>query len=290
MKEQHTKKQHYVPRFLLRFFSYDKKHVYVLDRYNSNKIYASTTNCICYEDDIYDVKWIDANEELGEYVLDNQLENSFASNEYKASLVVHKIIQEIKEGKRRLELVSEEQDILLEFITTLYLRNPYVLEDILTVYNDVENEEWFEAAKFVTNFLFAKARWGKPTSLIEFSKKKGIFNKDVEDSIFNLKYEALSKFPYIFWHSSKGGFVTSSFPLYFHEDDEKIKYIMCPLSSEVAIVFLENNIKDIKKGTVIETESSDVKVKMKEYFCAYPCDMARLFIAKDKEILRELIE
>ena len=77
MNKQHTAKQHYVPRFLLKQFSSDENHVFVLNRM-INKTYRTTADSICYANDIYDEKWKDAIEELGKYVLDNQIEEYLA--------------------------------------------------------------------------------------------------------------------------------------------------------------------------------------------------------------------
>ena len=68
MKKQHTTKQHYVPRFLLKQFSGDDNHVFVLNRTN-NKIWRKSVDSICYENDIYDEKWKGADGERVERII-----------------------------------------------------------------------------------------------------------------------------------------------------------------------------------------------------------------------------
>lgn len=82
MKKQHTEEQHFVPQLLLKQFSFDGKRVFVLDR-KLNKIFTGSVKHLCYENDIYDVKWKDASEQLGQYVLDNIIEDYLADLEKK---------------------------------------------------------------------------------------------------------------------------------------------------------------------------------------------------------------
>ena len=118
MSKQHTVKQHYVPRFLLKQFSSDENHVFVLNRM-LNKTYRTSADSICYENDVYDEKWKDVIEELGKYVLDNQIEEYFADLESKTSPLVKHIIVLIESGTHNVKLSKEEHDIISEFIKVI---------------------------------------------------------------------------------------------------------------------------------------------------------------------------
>ena len=191
MSKQHTAKQHYVPRFLLKQFSSDENHVFVLNRM-TNKIYRTTADSICYENDIYDEKWKDAIEELGKYVLDNQIEEYLADLESKTSPLVKHIIALIKSGMHNVSLSKEEHDVISEFITTLYLRNPYTLKSIIDYYDGVEDEPDCEAMMYVVDYFFSTTKWGSPKSLLAYSKKAVIFSKEIERSPYNVEYEKIS--------------------------------------------------------------------------------------------------
>jgi hypothetical protein len=142
----------------------------------TNNIYRTTADSICYENDIYDEKWKDAIEELGKYVLDNQIEEYLADLESKTSPLVKHIIALIKSGMHNVSLSKEEHDIISEFITTLYLRNPYTLKSIIDYYEGVEDEPDCEAMMYIADYLFSTAKWGSPKSLLAYSKKAGIFS------------------------------------------------------------------------------------------------------------------
>ena len=286
MSKQHTEKQHYVPRFLLKQFSSDENHVFVLNRMN-NKIYRTTTDSICYENDIYDEKWKDAIEELGKYVLDNQIEDYLADLESKASPLVKRIIASIHSEMQIVRLSEDERGLISEFITTLYLRNPYTLKSIIDYYDGVENEPDCEAMMYVVDYLFSTAKWGSPKSLLAYSKKAGIFSKEIEGSPYNVEYETISNMKYVFWYAKDGGIITSSFPLHIMSaDGESAERIICPLSSEVALVLFDSMPYPLQEGIVIDIDEDNLKWNMNLFYRTYSKEMARLFIAKDEETLK----
>ena len=288
MNKQHTAKQHYVPRFLLKQFSSDENHVFVLNRM-TNKIYRTTADSICYENDIYDEKWKDAIEELGKYVLDNQIEEYLADLESKTSPLVKHIIALIKSGMHNVSLSKEEHDIISEFITTLYLRNPYTLKSIIDYYEGVEDEPDCEAMMYVVDYLFSTAKWGSPKSLLAYSKKAGIFSQEIEGSPYNVEYEKISNMKYIFWYAKDCGIITSSFPLHIMSADvERAERIICALFSEVALVLFDPMPYSLKEGMVIEIDEDNLKWNMNLFYRTYSKEMARLFIAKDEETLNRI--
>lgn len=288
MKKQHTTKQHYVPRFLLKQFSDDDNHVFVLNRMTNN-VYRTSVERICYENDIYDEKWDGVIEELGKYVLDNQIEDYLADLEAKASPLIKYITESIILGEKCVKFTGEEHCLISEFITTLYLRNPYTLKSIIDYYDGVEDEPGCEAMMYVVNYLFSTANWGNPKSLLAYSIKAGIFNKEIEGSPYNVEYQKISNMKYVFWYAKDGGIITSSFPLHIVSSDGKFaERIIVPLSSEVALVLFETMPYPLKKGAVLDIDENNLRWNMNLYYRSYSKEMARLFISKDEETLNRI--
>ena len=288
MKKQHTTKQHYVPRFLLKQFSGDDNHVFVLNRM-SNKIYRTSVDSICYENDIYDEKWEGVIEELGKYVLDNQIEDHLADLEAKVSPLIKQIVVSIKSGDRRVRFTEEKQGLISEFIITLYLRNPYMLKTIIDYYDEVADEQDCEAMMYVVNYLFDTAKWGNPRSLLVYSIKAGIFSKEIEGSPYNITYKQISNLKYVFWYAKEGGIITSSFPLHiFSADGERVERIICPLSSEVALVLFDSIPYPLKEGMVIEIDENNLRRNMSLFYRTHSKEIARLLIAQDEETLNRI--
>ncbi len=290
MPKQHTAKQHYVPRFLLKCFSCDDEHVFVLNRMSNNKIYRTSVDSICYENDIYDEKWTDALDKLGKYVLDNKIEDYLADLETCSAPRIKHIISLIQSGERCVILTEEDHCLISEFITTLYLRNPYTLKAIIDYYEGVENERDFESTMFVVDYLFSTMKWGSPKSLLAYSKKAGIFSKEIEGSPYNVEYKKIRNMKYVFWHAKGGGIVTSSFPLHIMSaDGEHAERIICPLSSEVALVFFGKIPYPLKTGMVIDIDSDNLRWNMNSFYKSYSRNMARLYISKDEESLKRIL-
>ena len=289
MKKLHTENQHFVSQFLLKNFSFDGKRVFVLDRIQ-NQIFTDSVKHLCHIKDLYDVKWKDANEQLGEYVLDNKIENYLSDLENKVAPSIRKIIQEIKAGRKSRILSATEKQLIDEFGATLYIRNPYILKSIIDYYVGVEYEPEVDNLIQVIQYLFDMVKWGSSASLFDFSIKQGTFNKEIEGSPLNVIYESFSNMKYIFWHSKDGGFLTSSFPMHISVlDDGRANRILLPLSSEIAIVFFNTIPFPFTEGSVLVIDRNTLEFNMELFFKSYSKEMARFFMAKDEQCLRRLL-
>ena len=248
-----------------------------------------SVDSICYENDIYDEKWKGVDKKLGKYVLDNKIEARLADLEAKASPLIKQIVVSIKSGDGCVRFTEEEHGLISEFITTLYLRNPYTLKSIVDYYQGVEDELDCEAMMYVVNYLFNTAKWGDPKSLLAYSIKAGIFSKEIEGSPYNIEYKQISNLKYVFWYAKEGGIITSSFPLHIiSADGERVERIICPLSSEVALVLFGSIPYPLKEGMVIEIDENNLRWNMHLFYRTYSKEMARLFIAKDEETLNRI--
>jgi len=289
MKE-HTYHQHFVSKFYLKNFSYDGKHAYVIDRNQGNKIYSCAIEKICFENDLYEEKWINANEKLGKYVLDNQIEDMFARVETRTAPVIQKYIKGINSESKRISITHDEKVFLTEFTTLLYLRNPYIMKDILNSYDGVEDEPEMKALTQETEHIFSLFQWGSSESLVSFSKKVGIFSEEIDTSPYNIERESLINSSIGFWYSELGGFTTASFPLYIIAIKGGNRRVILPISCQLAVVFYEKTDVPIMEGTVLQLSREIVDEGMKRCFELTPKEMARMFIGSDKDTLEQLIK
>lgn len=217
MNKQHTKKQHYVSEFLLKHFSEDDNKVFVLDR-EKNTIFKRSVREVCVENDLYDVKWANPTEKSGYYVLDNQIENSFADKENEMASVIRSFIDDVSAGKKTIILSDGEWNLVSSFITTLFLRNPYIYKGILNDYEGVENEQGFAQMHSILDYYFRNGLPGDSKAFIDFSKRSLIFSNDIDNSPFDTEWSNIRKMKYVFWVSEEGEFVTASFPLFIDSD------------------------------------------------------------------------
>ncbi|MCR4677542.1 MAG: DUF4238 domain-containing protein [Lachnospiraceae bacterium] len=289
MGNKHKEKQHYVPKFLLKNFSQNGKTIIALDRVSNSIIYRSVDS-ICAENDLYEEKWENANPQLGKYVLDNKIENSFVNNEGKMSTLTKQIENDIMTGKGNVLLSTDERETLFDFVTYLYLRNPAKMKEIISDYDSTDKAPEVKKMRDNTDYIFNQWGWGSSKSLFDHSKKFMIFSSELEGSPYNVERARLSKMRYVFWHSTEEEFVLSSFPLQFVIDDnEMVHRILLPISSRIAIVFFNQLLYGMDEGSVMAPYIKDIRANMKMNLRILRKDVARFFIAKNEDTLKRLM-
>ncbi len=106
--------QHYVPQFYLNNFTDSKGLLHIYD-YKHNKYFTQIPRNVCYEKNLYETEWQDANPKLGKYVLPNNIEDIFCAYEGQFAELI-KIIQKAcipQQNPRALILHTEEKKVML---------------------------------------------------------------------------------------------------------------------------------------------------------------------------------
>lgn len=289
MSEPHTKRQHFVPQFLLKNFSMDGKRVIVWDR-KQRVFFETGVKDICYLDDLYEVKWKDSNPKLGTYVLDNKLEEEFSQTEGRASSVIKHIIERANGTETRIIFNKEEKSIIYDFVTVLYLRNPAKMAEIQDYYDGVENEPGFDTMRRGTEYIFEQWGWGSPKSIFEYSIKSTIFSKEVDGSPYKVEFERISALRYVFWRSKNEKFVTASFPMHIVSfDKENFDRIVIPISSSLSLVLFRGDFPGLEEGIILDPDDNVIEFNMKWFMKTYSIANARFFIAKDEKSIKQLL-
>ena len=288
MKTEHTKHQHYVPQLYLKNFTQNRNKAVVWDRVSKGYYYKKIRE-ICYINDLYETKWVDSNPNLGKFVLDNQIERQLAELEGNAAKVIDKIIRLANEHNF-VSISATEKRILIEFITTLYLRNPYILKDIEKYYEGCENEEAVSSLIGSLNYFFTNLGIGNPKPLINHSIMSGIVNNGIEGSPFNFEFEKISNMRMLFWYTKREKFITASFPFHINTIDGKTTdRIILPLGSQVACALFDKRIPFLNEDAVIEVQPQFVLAINRLYLEQYPPDLARFLIAEDEENIKKIL-
>ena len=117
MKNNIKKKQHYYPKFLMRYFANEDGKLYTYIR-NVNEIKYLNYQKICADKYFYET----------DEIVDNILENKFSRYESKMSLIVDKIIKEFerkietKDFTLEISLTDDEIDFIFKYLWMQYLR------------------------------------------------------------------------------------------------------------------------------------------------------------------------
>lgn len=117
----------YTTIFLQSFVGSDRK-IWVYDSLNKRFFPCNPRDIGC-ENNLYETHWENANPLLGEFILQNQIENKFAEYEGKYSKLVRKIIEICDNVQKQNEqvCVKEEQEILASLVSNIMLRNPWFM-------------------------------------------------------------------------------------------------------------------------------------------------------------------
>ena len=117
MKNNIKKKQHYYPKFLMKYFANEDGKLYTYIR-KVNQIKYLNYQKICSDKYFYET----------DEIVDNILENKFIGYESKMSLIVNKIIKEFerkietKDFTLEISLTDDEIDFIFKYLWIQYLR------------------------------------------------------------------------------------------------------------------------------------------------------------------------
>ena len=117
MKNNIKKKQHYYPKFLMKYFANEDGKLYTYIR-KANQIKYLNYQNICADKYFYET----------DEKVDNILENKFSGYESKMSLIVDKIIKEFekkietKDFTLEISLTDDEIDFIFKYLWIQYLR------------------------------------------------------------------------------------------------------------------------------------------------------------------------
>lgn len=124
-EEQITKRQHYVPKAYLKYFSVDEEktpHVYAVFP-NGKEPQKVSIEKICCSSYLYDQIAIDQDTGVQIFAAPNELENMFNPVESKYAVIVSKLKSDLWE-KNDFELMAEEIEVLKGFLSLQLWRNP----------------------------------------------------------------------------------------------------------------------------------------------------------------------
>lgn len=137
-----TKKQHYIPRCYLKWFSSDGKSIHTYDKKLSKKYDASLMS-VCFEKDLYTISdefVAKNNAEAGTSTINRQtIEKDFFSKDVEPNLdLMLRQIDEIRQdwmtGKEQYYLKPQEKLSVALHIVSLFFRHPLLINTAMDDY------------------------------------------------------------------------------------------------------------------------------------------------------------
>lgn len=237
---QHTVKEHYVPQFYLRNFADEKGLLHMYD-FKRNKYFTQSPKNICYENNLYETKWENANPKLGEFVLPNHIEKTFCKYEGEFSKVLTTILHicSPSQNPNALILHGNERNMFFRFIVNMIVRNPENMEALALNKlepDDTDNDEIKQIRTMLDDMGF-----GGADSICLATKKKAMLTDEFENSFTQVCLEALKRLNYTFFYARTNSFITSNIPVCVGDDPAIIESdrtcIYLALSPKLAVLF-----------------------------------------------------
>ena len=279
-----AKQEHFVPECHLNRFVNDDGYIFVWDK-QAMKLFPSRPNDVCNQHLLYETKWIDAAEKLGEFVNKNGIEKKFWKYESSYDVCIGKLLNKVIKSEP-VNLLSSDKRIINEYMALLYLRHPITMIDTMNYYLDAEKD--VEGMMEGLDYLFDVWEWGSTRSIVEHSKRVGMFDFSIKNGPADSVYNLLSEMHMQLFISDECNFIISSYPMLIHGDQDVIHDIIVPVSKSAAIYYT-NRIKT-KKHSILTKVNSDIVKSINSLYMSKENKNARFVIANTREDIFKTIK
>lgn len=283
-----TKNQHYVPRFYLKNFANSCKCLYAYN-IKDKRIISTTPESICLENNLYETELKDANEKMGKYVIENDIENKFCKHEGNYNKLIEKIKSICVQNQNEDALIlnsSDEKELLYSLIANLIVRNPKNIGYLNNLQGNIRNSGEYQT---IDNMLKQMDIGGTESIFIAAQKRVGL-TEDFENSVPKIITEQLRKTNFTFYYALENEFLTSDVPIIFGNDtylprnDIGLYFAITP---KIAIIFGNYKISENKRNRMVKIKGKYVDSFNKIFFDENNLKFQRWIIGTSEEILRK---
>ena len=230
-----TKRQHYVPRCYLKWFSSDGKSIHTYDKKLSRQ-YDAAMMAVCFENDLYTISdefVAKNNSEPGTSTINRlSIEKDFFSKDVEPNLdLVLRQLDEIREdwimGREQYYLNSKEKLEVALHLVSLYFRHPLLIESAVDDYMRMERAS-LDMIKEMMAVQTGEDGYRKLQIELECEKPVLGANLTFMSNELLMQFaEAIAKNIFVFWMSTDNVFYTSDFPIviYAHEKNVRPMYM-----------------------------------------------------------------
>ena len=239
-----TKKQHYIPRCYLKWFSSDGKSIYAYDK-KLSKAYDAPMMSVCFENNLYTIsdEFVARNNaEAGTSAINRlTIERDFFSKDVEPNLdLMLRQIDEIREnwltGKEQYYLNPKEKLEVALHLVTLFFRHPLLINSAVDDYMRMERAS-LDMIKEIMAVQTGEDGFRKLQVKLEWEKPVLGANLTFMSNELLMQFaEAIAKNIFVFWMSPEPVFYTSDYPIvvYAHVKDVRPMYMgLAQYGSEV---------------------------------------------------------
>lgn len=254
-----TKRQHFVPRFYLRYFTNPDGQLHVYRRDDDTYFKTSPEN-VCAENYLYEVDLNDVDgDEAAHALLDNYIEVQLSGAEGRLAPFYEELLRCCEEKAFEGKDFLDGRLAACILTANIIVRNPHMLRadraNAKKVVEDVEAEDGITEQEHVA--LEQYGLGDKLETVTDLAIMQTMLFSDHPDVPFNRIYNALAdKRMTIVEAPALMRFITSSMPVYFlgiDEDNYAFDLAYMPLSYRYAALFTDDkNVRQFSKATIEE--------------------------------------
>ncbi len=245
-----TKRQHYISRCYLKWFSANGKSIYTYDK-KLSKAYGAPMMSVCFENNLYTIsdEFVARNNaEAGTSEINRlTIERDFFSKGVEPSLdLMLRQIDEIRKdwqaGREQYHLNPQEKLSVALHLVSLFFRHPLLLNSAVDDYMRMERV----GLDMIKEMLAVQTgEDGYRNLQVELECEKPVLGANLtlmSNELLMQFAETISKNIFVFWMSPEPVFYTSDFPIvvYAHEKDVRPMYVgLAQYGSEVLFALSE---------------------------------------------------
>ena len=284
-RKQITRKQHYIPRLLLKNFCDNdgKLAVYNTKHHTFSR---KTPAQICYRNYLYETKYEFSMDgvKYENYFFLNQIEQKLSELEAEATDIIRKIISLCNDDLNKEALIcsSAEKEKLLRFILNLFLRNPIIMKE-------------YSLDKPQSNYL----------SIPDIREMKELLDSYDMSDIANQMIVSIQKLFFIFsdtlknkintnnitfFVSKESRLVFSDLPLVFGAVNSDSYVVFAPISPYCCVHYYENKTPHIFRRNKITSLSKEQTISLNCMLVSAAQHDIRYIYAKDKREIEETMK
>lgn len=280
-----TKRQHYVPQFYLENFVNKSGKLDVYDREKDSLIILPLKDA-CVQNYLYETRRDKSNIYFDEFILGNKNENELSIKEGQYANIIKRVIKKCGEPKNEKALICDffEKDILADFMTNLFYRNPWTLKQLL--YDEIPDYLREKPMIKGATEIFKMWEWGSIDPIIRAAEKRAFLNDEIQQSPYTLMKNSLKNIGFTILKAEASEFIISSLPVLPDFDKENmVQSLYCPLSKKYALLYVNNFSKKNIKNKITKA-SEEVVYELNEKYLKLNIDNARFLFGEKNELTR----
>ena len=287
-----TKRQHFVPRFLLENFTgRDGKLVQYAFKY---KYYSHKfPSQICYREFLYETKFDGRDKKEGnmDFVYINRIENYFKTKEDAYAPCIRTVLDICSNPKNTNSLVcsTAHKEILASFSANILLRNPVIMN---TAELGVKDSKLWQSnnVKIIIDIL-KYLGIDNIDSIALAAKKDAWFDETLDNSAQSIiKRHIIQNMSFNFLVSNNAHFIVTDFPFSYHVNSakNKINVLNVPISSNCLLALVNKKI-DKRNDNRISYVDDDMVIFCNELMIKSNKNDLEYIYAKDQKDIEEIL-